>query len=334
MKLRLLSALLTGLVFMSACNSGINTKPAGEKKVVRQTEIVVRRYEKSLFNLDPNDLHTGLDRIYPEFRFFLGDDWKDTMNLLRIYNYITDPDIRQLYALDTVRFPDAEFLKTGLLPVFNQLQKYYPDRRLPVVYTYVSGLDVELPVIYADSALAISLDLFLGAGDPVYSKAGIPEYMSKGFSREYILPACVKAISDSIVKVDEDRQALLDYMIAAGKKLYLMDVLLPNVKDIYKIGYTAEKLEWCNQNEGKVWAFLAGNQLLFSSDPKVVGKMMVDAPFTSGLVSESPGRIGEWVGWKIVKAYVKANPSVTLQELMHNVDSQAILQASKYKPRK
>lgn len=334
MNFRLLSALLTALVFMSACNSGINTKPAGDKKSGGKTEIVVRRYEKALFNLNPDDLRTGLDRIYPDFRFFLGNDWKDTMNLLRIYNYITDPDIRQLYALDTVRFPDTEFLKTGLLPVFNQLQKYYPDRRLPVVYTYVSGLDVELPVIYADSALAISLDLFLAAGDPVYSKAGIPEYMSKRFSREYILPACVKAISDSIVKVDENRQALLDYMIAAGKRLYLMDVLLPDVKDTYKIGYTTEKLEWCNQNEGRVWAFLAGNQLLFSSDPKVVGKMMVDAPFTSGLVSESPGRIGEWVGWKIVRAYVKANPSVTLQELMRNVDSQAILQASKYKPRK
>jgi hypothetical protein len=146
---------------------------------------------------------------------------------------------------------------------FNQLQKYYPDRKLPVVYTYVSGLDVELPVIYADSALAISLDLFLGAGDPVYSKAGIPEYMSKRFSREYILPACVKAISDSIVKVDRTAGAARLYD-CSGKRLYLMDVLLPDVKDTYKIGYTTEKLEWCNQNEGRVWAFLAGNQLLFS----------------------------------------------------------------------
>jgi len=251
-----------------------------------------------------------------------------------MYNFVSDKNIRELYDLEVQKFPDTVQLQKDLQKAFDKINRYYPERKQPLVFTYVSGLDVDLPVIYADTVMAISMDLFLGNDVMAYRKAGIPEYKITRFTPDHILPECMLAVADSLIKKNPTNQNLLDQMLAAGKALYFLDVILPGVKDEFKIGYPAEKLEWCRQNEGNIWAFLISNQLLYSSDPQATGKLMIDAPFTSGLVTQSPGRIGAWVGWQIVRAYMEENSKVKLQDLMNNTDAQLILKGSRYKPKK
>ena len=41
-----------------------------------------------------------------------------------------------------------------------------------------------------------------------------------------------------------------------------------------------------------------------------------------------------FIGWKIIQHYMKNNPDVTLQQLLDNTDSRAILNAAKYQPNK
>ena len=48
--------------------------------------------------------------------------------------------------------------------------------------------------------------------------------------------------------------------------------------------------------------------------------------------NDSPGRIGVWIGWQIIKSYMKNN-DVTLQKLM-DTSPEIIYNKSKYKPRK
>ncbi|MDF1518362.1 MAG: gliding motility lipoprotein GldB, partial [Lutibacter sp.] len=48
---------------------------------------------------------------------------------------------------------------------------------------------------------------------------------------------------------------------------------------------------------------------------------------------ESPGRIGVWLGWQIVSAYMTNNNDVTLQQLLQT-DAEEIFNKSKYKPKK
>ena len=47
---------------------------------------------------------------------------------------------------------------------------------------------------------------------------------------------------------------------------------------------------------------------------------------------ESPGRIGWWVGWKLVDSYMKSNPDVTINQLFLERDCKKILTLSGYKP--
>lgn len=331
-----IATFLVFVLFTQSCNNKSNTivMPSQPDTQVEKEEITIKRYEKALFSLDKNNLRRGMSGIYPEYSFFLGQQWQDTMNILRIYNFITDPNIKELYTLTTEKYPDVEFLESGLADAFDIYRQAYPETQLPKVFTYVSGLDIDNPVYYSDSAMAIGLDIFLGSEVTAYPKAGIPKYKINRFTRDHILPQCMLAVSDQIVKVNDKSNTLLDQMIMAGKALYFLDVTLPEIKDEYKIGYSAEHLVWSRNNEGSVWAFIIEHQLLFSSDPQGVSKLMTDAPFTSGFAAESPGRLGAYIGWLIVRAYMSEADGVTLKQLMENTDSQQILKISNYKPAK
>jgi hypothetical protein len=324
---------LIPLSVISSCSPGKEKKTSGSQSS-SEASITIHRYEKALFPLDKNSLKPGLASISREYSLFLGNDWQDSINLMRISNYLNDTAIQELYRLVISKYPDVSFLKKDLDDAFTRYRESFPGVKFPVVYTYVSGLDVDNPVIYADTAMVISLDLFLGSSVLAYKKAGIPEYKIQRLNSDHLMPVCMQAVANTLVAREENKLSLLDQMVAAGKMYYFLDYTLPDVKDEFKIGYSQAQLDWCNNNEGNIWAFLIGNQVLYSSDSKMISKLMIDAPFTSGFVKESPGRLGEWVGWQIVKAYMQENSSVLLPELMKNTDAQSILKGSKYKPRK
>ena len=71
---------------------------------------------------------------------------------------------------------------------------------------------------------------------------------------------------------------------------------------------------------------------LFSTDLMVVKRYIDESPFTKSFSAESPGRTGIWIGWQIVRNYMKNNPDVSLQDLIENSNYQEILNKSKYNP--
>ena len=50
--------------------------------------------------------------------------------------------------------------------------------------------------------------------------------------------------------------------------------------------------------------------------------------------TEAPGRTGDYIGWQIIRAYMKRYPETTLSDLIKMNDSQTILEKSKYKPKR
>ncbi|MFA5972287.1 MAG: hypothetical protein WC780_08050 [Lentimicrobiaceae bacterium] len=301
---------------------------------VPESKIAIKRYEKALFSLDKNHLKQGMAALYPDYSYFLGNQWQDTMNILRIYNFLNDPNIKELYNLTLKKYPDVSFLENDLTKAFDRFRQAYPEKPVPMVFTYVSGLDIENPVYYSDTAMAIGLDDFLGNDVIAYQKAGLPKYKINRFTPDHIMPQCMVAVSDHLIRVDEKSNTLLDQMVMAGKALYFLDVTLPGVNDEYKIGYTPDQLNWTRNNQSNIWAFIIEHQMLFSSDPQGISKMMTDAPFTSGFAPESPGRLGAYMGWMIVRTYMKEADGITLKQLMEDTDARNILKVSKFKPAK
>lgn len=175
--------------------------------------------------------------------------------------------------------------------------------------------------------------MFLGADYRYYD---FPEYITRRLSKEYILPEALKTIY--MAKYNERQlvdQSMLSNMLYAGKMLYFTEVLSPDLEDTLRIGYTKTQMEWCEENEGKIWQHLTGENILYSTDQYLIMKYLKEAPFTAaeGVPNESAPRLGEWVGWQIVKKYMDENRDVTLEQLFNEKDYKKILQQSKYKPK-
>jgi hypothetical protein len=125
---------------------------------------------------------------------------------------------------------------------------------------------------------------------------------------------------------------LLSQMVYYGKMLYFLDCTMPGVADTLKIGYTGAQYDWCTRNESNLWAHLIGQKLLFNTNQQVYFKYINDGPTTSGLPGESPARLGQWVGWQIVRAWARKNPDIPVSGLMAERDAQQVLNQSGYKP--
>jgi hypothetical protein len=75
-------------------------------------------------------------------------------------------------------------------------------------------------------------------------------------------------------------------------------------------------------------------ELLYNNEWNKVLRYVNDAPSATGMPAESPGNIGTWMGYEIVKAYAAQHPKLTLTELIYSdIDDAKFLQESKYKPK-
>jgi hypothetical protein len=130
----------------------------------------------------------------------------------------------------------------------------------------------------------------------------------------------------------ESNANLLTEMVHQGKILYLLDALMPKTAKPLKVSYTTQQFNWCKANETQIWFYVIDNELLYTKKTSDVIKFMGESPFIQGFPEGSPGRVGHWIGWQIVAAYMEKNPNITIAQLMQETNAQKILNKSKYKP--
>lgn len=320
-----------------SCNN-CNNENSRVKKVELAKEdtftVKINRYEKDLFSVRLKNLNEDLIKLKPKYSFFLDGDLKDSTNVIQIKNYLTDPLINTLYDDCIKKYPDLTDLEKQFTSAFRYFKHYYPKKKTPQVFTYVSGMDSEMPVKYADSVMIVALDMYLGASNKNYKMLSLPVYRLYRFRKESILPDCMRAIAYTLVDNSKENKNFLDYILYEGKILYFLDATLPDIPDSIKISYTSKQMDWCTTNESNVWSFIIDKKMLYSSETTMIMKLLSDGPFTSVFSKQSPPKVGVWVGWQIIRAYMETNKEVTLQELFINQDSKVILSKSKYKPKK
>ncbi len=223
-----------------------------------------------------------------------------------------------------------------LTDAFRRIKYYYPKKNLPKVYAYFSGFKAQTSI--GDGYFGIGLDMFLGADSRFYPaiRGTFPHYISRRFTPAYIAPRVVEGIArEDMFPENENDRTLLGKMIYAGKLLYFMDKVLPNVADSIKIGYTAGQTKWCTEFEGKIWGYFLEENLLYETDYQKIQTYINEAPFTPGLgeKNNSAPKLGIWTGWQIVKKYMADHSDITLQMLMAENDAQKILNEAKYRPK-
>jgi hypothetical protein len=325
------------LMYSCTCNQADKRKipvPEIAKDRLPQVEVVVHRYEEALFRIDEERLQDELKRLQPEFTLFLDGDLDDKQNIRQMRDYLLDPVIREHFEATMSRYPELSGIQKELSSALSHYLYHFPEQKVPKIYTYVSGGDFEDPVKNVDSALVIALDVYLGKDFHYYSAYRIPNYKTRYMDSSYIVRDCMEELAIALCGNDGKARTLLDQMISMGKVMYVLDLTLPRVHDTIKIKYPKDKLDWCHTHEGNIWAFLIENKLLYSQKGDDLKKFFGDGPFTSAFGKESPPRIAVWVGWQIIRSFMTEMQGLEIQKLMEEQDSQKILFASKYKPKK
>lgn len=236
-------------------------------------------------------------------------------------------------------FGNGEY-KSELEKMFSYFKKYYPEIKLPEVYTYASGLQniYEDAILYGkdEAMLFIALDGFMGSDNYWYKSENVYPYMAERMNPQNLTPAVVHAIGEQVTPFNPRQQAFIDLMIDEGKMLILADALIPETPDEFKIGYTKEQLDWATANEEEIWNYFVEQNLIFSADRSNGERFLKPAPYSkfgNEIETESPGRIGVWVGWQICRKYLDEHPKTGLKDFL-SLENQTIFKDSKYKPTK
>ena len=330
-------------VIILTCISGCSKD--SDKPDISEIQLTVNadRFERDLFNLNSKPEGKGI--------VFLKEKYGNFFNLFayqitslgsgdsvlieeRFRSFINDSNFRAIYNDCEKLFGNFDEKNEDLTKAFRYYKYYFPEKSIPRIVTMVSGFSY--PVVCDSFILGISLDMYLNPSYRYYStiEPALPNYLRSRMHGNFMVCDAMKGWAASDYSIDESSAKMIDFMILQGRLLFFLDKITPDEPDTIKSGYSSSQLEWCRMNEKQIWSFFIDNKLLFSFDPNLMNKYVNDGPTTNGFPKESPGNIGQYIGWQIVKSYMKNHPDVTLQKLMEEKDLLKIFNESKYKPLK
>ena len=284
----------------------------------------IKRFEVDFYKADKGNLPL-LKNKYP---YLFPKSFSDSLAVSKM----SDKEELDLFNETQKLYSDISKLELQLTSLFKHIKYYSPKFKSPNITTMISNIDYDSRVIYADSILLISLDVYLGKQHKFY--ADYPKYIKENNTKENIIVDIANSISENQIPSLTNR-SFIGKMIHEGKKMYLLDLYLPTISDKLKIGYSEQKLDWAITNEEDIWKYFIERKLLFSTDTKLNKRFLDRAPFSKFYLeddNQSPGIIGVWLGWQIVRSYMQNN-DVSLQQLL-KINELDLYKKSKYKPRK
>lgn len=306
-----------------------------------------RRLDLDLGKIDTAHIGPGLEKVaaaYPDFISFYLDtlmgfgihnNYSDTAIGVRqnLYTFLTHKDYRGVFDTVAWHFPDVKKEDAAIEKGYKYMTYYFPDFKAPKVIYFVTGLRNWSAITYGDDIIGVGLDMALGPKYPNYSRVDIPDYASRNLLPEAIPVNVFRSIYSIKHPFMTENRTMLDMMIQRGKEQYFLSKVIPFVPDSLRLGFTASQLAWCNDNESGIYNFFVKAQLLYDTNWQKILRYVTDGPNAAGMAPESPGNVGTWMGWQIVRAYMKQHPETTMDQLFALQDAQALLQDAHYKPR-
>ena len=285
--------------------------------------IAIERFDLALAHAKPNDL-SALKEAFP---FMFSKKYVDSFWVAKMQDTLQielNKEVEKVY-------PNLNLVEREMKSFFQHVKYYFPEFKIPRLVSATSFVDYRNKVIVTDTISLISIDTYLGSDHPFYN--GIQKYLTANFTENQIVVDFASKYAENYI-FPKQNNTFLDEMIFFGKQLYFKDIMIPFKTDAEKIGYTEAQLNWSKANEGQIWSYFVANELLFSTDSNLLNRFINAAPFSMfklvEIDKESPGRIGQYVGWQIVRAYMQNN-EVSLKEMLTN-NAEEIFNKSRFKP--
>ena len=290
-----------------------------------EMDIEVKRFDKDFFNTDIS----SFDVLKEKYPYFIPRNGANVDSLWTIKKIDT---LEQELLEESLKvFPDFKEQTAELNLLFKHIKYNFPEFETPEVVTSTSMVSYRDKILLQNNILLIAVDTYLGQDHKFY--AGIPKYISANLKKEQLVSDVAEVYAKKYIQSGNQR-SLINQMVYFGKQLYLKDMFMPFQSEALRIGYSELELEWSKANESEIWSYFVEKDLLFSTDTALSGRFIAPAPFSKfylELDSESPGMLGRYIGWQIVRSFMKKN-DVSLQTLLQ-MNEEELFKKANYKPR-
>jgi len=198
-------------------------------------------------------------------------------------------------------FPATDSLKEALTGVAGRMSTLFPGFRFPKVYTVVIPFNQSV-IVQGDSVVYLGLNHYLGENHPAYN--GFAEYV-----KSQKTPSRIPVdMAEALIALSHPYKGttVLSRLLYEGS---LVETVMQatGMDEATVLGYDSGEYTWAQSNEAAAWDSLLRNKMLFSTDASLADRLVAPAPSTSVLNIESPGRLGRFIGHRIVSAYLDAH---------------------------
>jgi hypothetical protein len=304
--------------------------------------VSIQRFEVDFYATDTADFGRDIRALAESYPAFfpvfvegvlgIAADYRDFDSYEHLlYEFRTHRSMLGLKDTIVKHYPDLSSYNPRFTESLVKYLEHFPGSEQPEVVTFVSEFGNK--AILYEGGIGISLDMFLGPQYPFYDGMGLPRFIIEHLTAEQILPNAMRVLAEDHARIPGAESTMLDFIVYEGKKLYFAEQLLKKVEPHRIIEYSKEEYDWCLDNEVNIWNHLVESDVLFSRKYNDFNRYIDPSPTTYGMPAESPGRIGIWVGWQIVRFYMDKKGGTSLKKLMEDLDARTILEDSGYRPR-
>ncbi len=328
---------LSTILLGTACGDGSHTTV----EPTTDLDLRIERLDQDLFT-SANDtsgnfnlkLYATYGSFYKEYveRILQAAPVDDPRLPIALTQFAMNPDWMALQFRADSMLGDMEAQRAAFELAFERLLTFFPDSLAPRIVVFNSGFNYG--VTPTDSVLGIGVEWFVAKGSGVEAMLApdiFPQYMKERMRPDMLVPSAVKGWLQVHYAMDVRGEDLLTNLVEIGKVMYLLDALLAETNPAFKFAFTDDQLKWCEEQEFNVSKELIAKEQLYSKKSEDIDRLLNDGPFTNGFPRESPGHIGEWIGYRMVKSYMDDHDEVSMAQLFGNTDPRSVLK--NYKPR-
>lgn len=220
---------------------------------------------------------------------------------------VFEPDIvRLLSGLDSVEHVLGD-VKLNL--------KGYERLSMPEAYGIVSPYNQR--IFMADSLMLIGLNHYLGPEYEGY--AAFPDYQRRLKRIDRLPYDVVEALLVSAYPMQGktgEPSTVLEHMLYQGALLMAILDIVPDATEGSVAGYDQAQYEWALDHEAQLWKAMISGELLYDVSPAMADRILSDSPSVSFIHPDAPGRIGRFIGLRIIRSYLDRHPGTEIDYLL------------------
>lgn len=206
-------------------------------------------------------------------------------------------------------FPSLAALEADLGCIYHNAEK----EGLPLDSLRFAAIvyGLPMPLVKVDSVMLIALNHYLGSDYPGYSHwDAYKRKVKTQAALPYDLAAAI--VSTSHPMAMSVAPTLLCNMLYEGALVEARMRLLPNANLAHALGVTEDELQFMKGHLREMWREMAEKKMIYDTNPLVSDRMLSGAPSSPLLNGKAPARAGRFIGYCIVKAYLKSHSDATL----------------------